>query len=243
MTGGSVFLFGGGWNPAAYPDTYGRFTAAAGGASARIACVLLDGPDRETHFGWATSSFEAVGARDVYPVYVSADRPLGRADLDGATGIFVGGGSTPAYHAAVTPEAASWLPIIRGGGIPYAGLSAGAMIAATTAIVGGWKLPRDGADLVICNEELSEDREFLDIRPGLGLVPFAVDAHASQYGSTTRLLHAVSAGLLADGWAIDEETSVEFSGGAVSVWGLGSACRVRRDGASPRAEIVTAERH
>lgn len=110
-------------------------------------------------------------------------------------------------------------------GIPYAGFSAGAMIAPTHGIIGGWKLRRNGNDdLAICSEDVSEDREYLDIRPGLGLVPFAVDVHASQYGTTTRLLHA---GLVPEGWAIDEDTAIEVTSGKITVHGLGSAYRAR----------------
>lgn len=37
------------------------------------------------------------------------------------------------------------------------------------------------------------------MRPGLGLVPFAVDVHASQHGTPTRLMHAIDAGLVQEG--------------------------------------------
>ena len=45
-----------------------------------------------------------------------------------------------------------------------------------------------------------------DRPPGLGLVPFAVDVHATQWGTLTRLVHAVDAGLVAEGWAVDNGT-------------------------------------
>ncbi|HEV2067463.1 MAG TPA: hypothetical protein VGR08_11570, partial [Thermomicrobiales bacterium] len=113
-------------------------------------------------------------------------------------------------------------------GIPYAGFSAGALVAPSQGIIGGWKLRHGSADLVICSEEVSEDEEYLDIRPGLGLAPFAVEVHASQYGTPTRLLHAVRAGLVSEGWAIDEETMIEFRDGEATVSGLGSAYHVRK---------------
>lgn len=116
--------------------------------------------------------------------------------------------------------------------MPYAGFSAGAMIAAADAIVGGWKLRRGDANLAICSEDVSEDKEYLDVRQGLGLASFAVDVHASQYGTPTRLLHAVRSGLVPEGWAIDEDTMVAFVNGGVSVHGLGGAYHVRPDGES-----------
>ena len=95
-------------------------------------------------------------------------------------------------------------------------------MAATRAIVGGWRL--GGRD--VCAEEAGEDLDELAVRDGLGLVPFAVDVHATQWGTLTRLLHAVGAGLVAEGWAIDEGTVLVVDDGAVRVAGLGSAYRV-----------------
>ena len=239
MTRGPVFLIGGGWTEAAFPETYGRFAASIRGHGApRIACVLLDGEGREAYLARSAAAFAAVGIGDVYPVFVSRERPLQAGDLEAAAGVLVGGGLTPAYHDAIQPTAGTWLPRLLDRGIPYAGFSAGAMIAPARGIVGGWKLRRGAADLAICAEEVSEDEEYLDVRPGLGLVPFAVDVHASQYGTLTRLLHAVWAGLVPEGWAIDEDTMVEVSGGTIAVHGLGSAYRVRRLAGSLEVDIL-----
>lgn len=237
MTTASVFLLGGGWNEDAYPHTYGRFAAAAGGAEARIASVHLKDPDQDVHFSWATAAFASVGVSDVFPVFVSAERPLERDALADATGVFVGGGLTPAYHDAIVPRAAAWLPSMLDRGIPYAGISAGAMIAAQRAIVGGWQVRRGTRNVVICSEEVGEELVQLDVRSGLGLVPFAVDAHASQYGTPTRVMHAVDAGLIDEGWAIDEETMLQVGPGGITVTGLGSAYRVRRDDTGLLVEI------
>jgi cyanophycinase len=92
-------------------------------------------------------------------------------------------------------------------------------VAAARAIVGGWRLA--GRD--VCAEEAGEDLDELAVRDGLGLVPFAVDVHATQWGTLTRLVHAVGAGLVAEGWAIDEGTALVVDGDAVRVEGLGSA--------------------
>lgn len=55
MTRGSVFLLGGGWNETAYLRTYGRFAAAASAnRPARIAYAMLDGEDRDMHYGRRT---------------------------------------------------------------------------------------------------------------------------------------------------------------------------------------------
>jgi cyanophycinase len=241
---GPVYLIGGGWVEESFPRTYGRFAAAAGrDGRARIACVLLDEPDRDAYFARSVAAFAAVGVDDIYPVFVSAARPLRRDDLDGANGVLVGGGLTPAYHDAIVPEAGTWLSWLRERGIPYVGFSAGAMIASERGIIGGWKLRRGDGELVICSEDVSEDEELLDVRPGLGLVPFAVDVHASQYGTPTRLLHAVASGAVAEGWAVDEDTMLACEDGRITVHGLGSAYRVRRDGERLAVEIVGEGEH
>jgi cyanophycinase len=48
----------------------------------------------------------------------------------------------------------------------------------------------------------------VDIRDGLGLVPFAVDVHAAQAGTLSRAVGAVAAGLAARAVAIDENTAL-----------------------------------
>ena len=92
----------------------------------------------------------------------------------------------------------------------------------------------------MCAEEAAEDLEPLTVRPGLGLVPFAVDVHATQWGTVTRLIHAVRAELAPEGWAVDEGTTLVYDGDRVArVEGLGSAYRV--SGARDlRLEVVVA---
>lgn len=237
---GEVFLIGGGWTEAAFPETYGRFVdAARTHGPLRIACVLLDGEDRDESFARTVAAFASLGVADVYPVFVSSERPPTVTDFDGATGVLVCGGLTPGYRDAICPTADSWLPSLLDRGIPYAGFSAGAAIAADRSIIGGWKLRRGDADLVICAEDVSEDEEFLAVRPGLGLVPFAVDVHAAQWGTLARLLHAVNTGAVAEGWAIDEDTLLHVANVAIGVHGLGSAHHVRRTNGTLSVEIVS----
>jgi cyanophycinase len=141
----------------------------------------------------------------------------------GAAGVFVAGGWTPGYQEALVAAAGGgWLAP----GVPYAGFSAGAALAARTAIVGGWRL--DGVE--VCAEEAGEDLDAVTVRSGLGLVPFAVDVHAAQWGTLTRLLHVVGAGLAEEGWAVDEGTTLVAGDGPPRVEGLGCAYRVTRAG-------------
>ena len=139
-------------------------------------------------------------------------------DLDGVAGVYVAGGWTPGYADCCTAVEIS---------VPYAGFSAGAAIAAESAIVGGWRI--DGRE--VCQEDASEGLEDVVPRPGLGLVPFAVDVHATQWGTLTRVAHAVAAGIVGEALAIDEHTCVEVRDGTITaVHGQGVAYRVQPGG-------------
>jgi cyanophycinase len=234
MMSGSIFLIGGGWTESAFPLTYGRFAAAVG--DDEVAVVLLDQEDREAYFARSRDAFAKVGFERVHPRYISPESPLRPADLDGIGGLFVGGGLTPEYRDAIVPGAAASIRDRVAAGMPYGGFSAGSAIASGRAIVGGWKL----GDLTICAEETSEDEEQLAVRDGIGLVPFAIDVHAAQWGTVTRLMHAVRAGVVAEGIAIDEDTMLEVRDGTIGVHGLGGAWRVRRDGDGLHIRIISA---
>lgn len=146
------------------------------------------------------------------------------------------GGLTPAYQEAFVADAAATSSLLAERDIPYAGFSAGAALAARDAVVGGWRA--DG--VAVCPEDAGEDLDEVAVRPGLGLVPFAVDVHAAQWGTLPRLAAAVAAGRVERGVALDENTAVEVAAGAgrdggsvVRVAGLGRAHTVQRapDGA------------
>jgi cyanophycinase len=205
----AVFLIGGGREDAQVRASHTPFVAACGGGP--IVAYALEDPER-----WE-AALRLAGADDVRCLL----EPPAADDLARAAGVFVGGGWTPGYQEAL----AGWRAPAD---LPFAGYSAGAAVAARRAIVGGWRL--DGRE--VCAEEAGEDLDGLEVRDGLGLVPFAVDVHATQWGTLTRLVHAVRAGLVDEGWAIDEGTALVVDDGAISVEGLGGAYRVaRREGA------------
>ena len=221
----ALYLIGGGWAPRGLRATLRPFVRAAGGASARIACVLAGGWGQRVAFPAYAAALLAAGAATVAPVFVSPECPLRAGALVGATGLLVGGGATLAYHRALCPTADEWLPVLRARGIPYAGYSAGAMIAAEAALLGGWKVRTPTGERRLVARAYGEGLTYLECRPGLGLVPFLVDVHAAQWGTTARLLHAVAAGWADEGWAIDEGTLVEVRDGTATVHGLGTARR------------------
>ena len=215
-----VFLIGGGRGSEAIRASHEGFVRAAGGGP--IAVVVLDEGDDTDPDRWS-AALALAGAREVHELVVSASRPPRASDLEGATGVFVAGGWVPGYHEALVGAGTAWLPR----DVAYAGFSAGAAIAAERAIIGGWRLN----GVAVCAPEAGEDLDELAIAPGLGLTPFAVDVHATQWGTLTRLVHAVAAGLVPEGWAVDEGTALVLDRHAEPrVTGIGSAYRVGREG-------------
>jgi len=212
-----VFLIGGGRDDdAAVRAAHAPFVEACDGGP--ILCVCEDDSAR-----WR-GNLAIGGARDVTTVMLDAGRP----DPAGFAGIYVAGGLTPAYRETLEGLKAT---------VPYCGFSAGAAIAAGSALIGGWKI----GDRQVCDEDFGEELDQVEPLPGLGLVPFAVDVHATQWGTATRLIHAVRGGLAPDGWAVDEGTVLVFDGDrVVGVEGLGCAYRVSGGGSDLRLAVSTA---
>ena len=206
------------------------FAEATGGGS--IACLVADEGDGIDAARW-TGGLRDAGAADVEVVALSASRPVRAADVAGAAAVYVAGGLTPLYRRVLVDDAEpGWLPP----DVPYAGFSAGAAVAAASAIVGGWRI----GDLEVCAEEASEDLDQVEPLPGLARVPFAVDVHATSWGTLTRLTHAVSAGLVPEGWAVDEHTCLAVDDGGMTVHGTGCAYRVTGAGDDVRTRVVRA---
>jgi cyanophycinase len=152
------------------------------------------------------------------------------ADLDG---LLIGGGLTPAYLLAVAPIRDRIRELV-GHGVPYLGFSAGAMIAARHALLGGWLL----GGLPVTHPDNGEDLEQLTVDDGLGLVPVSVDVHAAQRGTLTRLIMAVQSGLTNRGVAIDEDTVLIMNreGGAVA--GAGQVWSVTGGPTGPELRVL-----
>jgi cyanophycinase len=133
----------------------------------------------------------------------------------------VGGGLTPVYRDLLEPHFGELRRQVATG-VPYAGFSAGAAIAAECALVGGWRI----GGVAVAPEEAAEDLDELTVAPGVGLVDVAIDVHAAQWGTLSRLVAAVEAGLVEGGLAIDEHTVLIVGEGGLRVAGRGSVWRV-----------------
>jgi cyanophycinase len=228
-----VFLVGGGWSDERAGDMFGGFVEAAAARSAledpRILLVVTGSgaEDRGYHEKYV-DALALVGVTNPVVARVGEGDVLPPDVLEGIDGLLVGGGRTPQYHASLRPA----YPRIRelvAEGVPYAGFSAGAAIAATQAIVGGWLL--DGQP--VCPEDSNEELDDVSVVEGIGLVPGAVDVHAVQWGTLSRLVAVVEAGLAPSGMAIDECTTLLPDGSAVG------AGRVWRVSGGPEGTVVT----
>lgn len=228
-----IFLIGGGWSAGHRDAVWGPFlqraTGRAAGGPPSIACIVVDegdGPDQVQR--WAGVLGQTAVCTPV-PVLVPLGSGLSddqRAAVAAAHGLLVCGGLTPAYAESLAGVGGLIRDLVAAG-VPYAGFSAGAAVAAGRAVVGGW---RDGG-VPVCPEDAGEDLDEVTVVDGLGLVPFAVDVHAAQWGTLPRLVAAVAGGLVDSGVAVDEDTVLQVAvDGSVTVAGAGRAHLVRRPG-------------
>jgi cyanophycinase len=229
-----VFLIGGGGDHPERAAIYGPFLeAATDGARRRV--VLVAAADSPAEAGETITGtraiFTALGAAEAdLPGFVlsPADRLTAEwLAATRATGVFVCGGPTPLYQQLLCEDRA-WLDDLEAGSRPYGGVSAGAAIAARAAIVGGWQARRGDRVRPILYQGAGEGEDLLAVRAGLGLVPFTVEIHASQWGTLTRLLHALDLGLVPEGWAIDEDTLLQVDQDGCRVAGAGQVYHVTR---------------
>jgi cyanophycinase len=242
-----VFLIGGGWRAETFPDTYARFLQAATRVDGerRIAIIVAEEPDADSHAQFLRffKAFETVGldSNEAFEIIVSAENFLTKETLAEIkpTGVFVCGGLTPAYYNALCFEK-NWLEYLIENKIPYGGFSAGASVAAENAIIGGWRREVKNKIVQIADENAGEDLDLLDVRKGRGLVNFAVDVHATQWGTLSRLIHMIDAEFANEGWAIDENTMLEIGENKIEIFGAGNAYRVRRVGNHSAVDIFQA---
>jgi cyanophycinase len=226
----SVHLVGGGWTPGGDPEVTATFLAEAAARAAgsgrmvpRVGVLILvaDGiPSGEYREGYP-ASLRAVAACETVVTIVEAGQPFAPQVLTDIDALVVGGGLTPAYLAAIDPLVEE-VRLLVADGLPYLGFSAGAMIAADRAIVGGWRI--NGIE--VCPEHAAQQLDEVTVVEGLGLVDLAVEVHTAQWGTLSRLVAATEAGLVDGGVAIDEHTALVVGDDGFAVFGAGSVWQV-----------------
>ena len=223
----SVHLVGGGWLE--HPDgvVYRAFldearmrAAAAGSQEPRVA-VLAIGDGAIEHAEALLAAAAPAGPFDVHVTAVAHDGDVPASAFADVDGIVVGGGLTPRYRDLIEPHFGELRRQVAAG-VPYLGFSAGAAIAAERALVGGWRI----GGVAVAPEAAAEDLDELTVAPGIGLVDVAIDAHVAQWGTLSRLVAAVEAGIVDGGLGIDEDTVLIVGDGGLQVAGRGSVWRV-----------------
>ncbi|MGN6272233.1 MAG: Type 1 glutamine amidotransferase-like domain-containing protein [Protaetiibacter sp.] len=226
----SVHLVGGGWTPSGDPELTSTFLAEAAARAAGsgrmvprvgvLVAVVDDAPSRGFREGYP-ASLSAVSACEPVVSIVEDGETFAARVLTDIDALVVGGGVTPAYLAAIDPLVEE-IRLLVADGLPYLGFSAGAMIAADRAVVGGWRIN----GIPVCPEATSQGLDEVTIAEGLGLVDLAVDVHAAQWGVLSRLVAATEAGLVDGGVAIDEQTALVVGDSGFAVAGSGSVWQV-----------------
>ncbi len=217
-----VVLVGGGADTTRSATCIAPFVEDCRRRSASRVGLLLAG-DRATADHFAPSYLALLGPLAEMVEVVPLDDGVG--DVTRFDAVVVGGGPTPEYHDRL----AAALPAVRqmvAGGTPYLGFSAGAMIAAESAIMGG----HVSAGVEVCPAEWSEGLAEVTLRPGIGIVPWAVEVHAAQAGTLGRAIDAVATGAVGSAVALDEDTALYVdAAGTPRVLGAGRAWWVTRD--------------
>lgn len=224
----SIHLVGGG--PFAASDAAASFLAEATARSAAVGRTVprIGLLSVASSVGASPSSTadiaEVLGGARQAEVLVSEIAPgevFSTTVLSDVDALVVGGGVTPHYLEAVAPLV-DQIRLLVSDGLPYLGYSAGAMIAADRALVGGWRI----GGVEICPEEAAEGLDEVELREGLGLVDLTIDVHAVQAGTLARLVASAEAEFVTAGLAIDEDTTLVVGEGALEVRGTGSVWRV-----------------
>lgn len=243
----SVHLVGGGWSGTGSDSVFAPFVieAAARAGSVgyagrpRIAVIVVRDGDGLDHAAKLVAEASIDAEIDDRKTVLVENYPADPAILDDVDGILVGGGLTPAYHASLTPLFDRLRELV-GAGVPYLGFSAGAMIAAERAIVGGWRI----GGVAVAPEETGEELDDVAVLPGIGLVDLSIDVHAAQWGTLGRLVAAAAAGISDGGVAIDEGTALIVGGETgARVIGSGNVWRVlpTGDGSATVSAIAAVE--
>jgi cyanophycinase len=198
-----LFLLGG--SPAVFDSVADAFVPAAGGRDAAIALLLEGVPGWEKYVPQYTEPWTRRGIAQ-HATIVPDEQ--GRLDLESAsaalretTGIFVGGGNTPNYCRLLATEPIRSLIRERvRQGVPFAGLSAGALIAPAVCAIP----PEDTGHTSVT------------IVPGLGLADdLIIGVHFAQWNALPHLLEAMKQTQTAVALGIEESACVVLEDGRV----------------------------
>ena len=228
----SIHLIGGGATTEADAALYAPFVAeavararAAGRARPRIAVISLH-PEAQEKAAALAELLTAAGAGDGDEIEAQlitgrAGEPIALTAIADVDGIAVGGGVVEEVRAGLEPLFGELRRLVSVG-VPYLGVSAGAMVAAEGSLASGTRI----GGVLVAPEDPEEPGFELEIESGIGLVDVAIEVHVAQRGMLSRLVAAVEAGLISGGLGIDERTALIVGDGRLRAEGSGSVWRV-----------------
>jgi len=226
----SVHLIGGGATTAADASLYAPFVAEAvlraadaGRSRPRIAVISLhpEAAEKAVALGELLAEAATGSAIEVHLTAGRHGEPIGPGAIADVDGIAVGGGVVEDVRAGLEPVFSELRRLVAGG-VPYLGVSAGAMIVAEGSLGGGSRI----GGVVVSPEDSDEAGDELEIEAGIGLVDVAIEVHVAQRGMLSRLVAAVESGMVAGGLGIDERTALIVGDSTLRVEGEGSVWRV-----------------
>lgn len=188
VTGGKLFLVGGGTTP---PEVVDRFIKECGGVDGLIVVMPLASAEPETTTG-SLDLLKEHGARNTY--FFAKSEPTTedlvklKAQLDKAKGIWMGGG---VQERIVQRLGKTWIdknlaPLVKTGLNVY-GTSAGSMVCAEVMITGPGK-----------------DPDTAETGQGLGVTSWVIDTHFAERKREGRLRHALKTTQRTRGVGINE---------------------------------------
>lgn len=226
-----MFLYGG------FADNFeaihAPFVAAAGGAHARIA--LLFPPDSERFLDRYCEPWRRLGAGEIVPILPTRDQlePEALAAIERCNAIYMGGGDTRVYHKLyATGQARELIRHMYAAGVPYGGVSAGALVTPAVCSIWGDRLTTEANRLTLRGSEDGCDAE-LQLGEGLGLLSGCLtEAHFAELGSFPRLVAAMEQSGVALGLGFDDPICLEIRDEREGlVHGQGRAYILRQQGA------------
>ncbi|MDR6971626.1 Type 1 glutamine amidotransferase-like domain-containing protein [Leifsonia shinshuensis] len=228
----SVHLIGGGATTAADASLYAPFVAEAarrarhtGRSRPRVAVISLH-PEAEEKAEALGELLREAGTGSALEAHLTAGLPgeaIGPGAIADVDGIAVGGGVVEDVRAGLEPVFGELRRLVAAG-VPYLGVSAGAMIAAGSSLGGGSRI----GGVAVSPEDPGDPGYELEIAAGIGLVDAAIEVHVAQRGMLSRLVAAVESGLVAGGFGIDERTALIVGDGTLRVEGEGRVWRAQR---------------
>ena len=196
-----------------FAELSAAFVEAAGADRARIAILVDRSAVGDKHLPRFLAAWNRFRPRIESVMPDPGGQTLGSAALRTlamCTGIFVCGGDTRIYHQLYGTGSGRQAILERiACGVPYAGSSAGALIAPEAALVWGDRVTRKDHTLYLGGAEGPCDAE-LDVEPGLALVPAAIlEAHFTAQGGFPRLLAALTKSDMRYGLGVDDGVCLE----------------------------------